>query len=748
MQYDEKQKFARYNQSQLVKFRVLYGDGYPNGNDNLFPDYLDGLYNASPTHQGIINDYVNYIVGNGLKADNPQDQFKLDQFFKKAKVEKIVKTDLIQNTKSLEVLKDKLNNIVGINFILPKQLRVTSLYKNEPTAFKYRENWNRSSTYYNNQKDFSIYKQGALQECSLFYSYDSGTYFVPYGRPYYMSGLNAIEMEASIYLSHNHGLQNGMFPSVIIDRETAGSEGEDYTSTSEIVQSAAGPAAYGKIIDIKRPQGSAPLNITVPNISQLDKVNQENYLNAEAGIAKAHGLPSPTLIAGLNVKPTGFSDAAEEMEWAKRQLFKKKILPYRKDFINDLKPLFDELGIKGEVYFEDEEETTETLYSYDNKTLDTPSTNSTVTNLTGRQMQQIERTVRKFRKGTLSYEQASVLLKSGYGFNDDEVSMWLKSLEEFKSVIKKKDKLQELIDLGETEEDFEGWEIESIETAFGSAEEEDKFYKSNEKFVSTGTARPNSRSNQDGTKGNVQYKIRYRYAGNQVGQRDFCRRMLSANKLYRYEDIRNMSFSSVNPGFGRGGSNNYDIFSYKGGPNCKHKWERVTFVKQGLEGSVDTRSGSAKTLTESQADQRRMTPTGTARSKQRISETRPYDLPKRGYFSAVDWFSKTFFESYNDYPKAASDNARKALDWIEEHGRDEVDAGTRVGLERANQLANRENISEDTVKRMASFNRHRDNSKLNDEYRGKPWKDKGYVAWLLWGGDEGIDWALRKSENL
>ena len=107
-----------------------------------------------------------------------------------------------------------------------------------------------------------------------------------------------------------------------------------------------------------------------------------------------------------------------------------------------------------------------------------------------------------------------------------------------------------------------------------------------------------------------------------------------------------------------------------------------------------------------------------------------------------------YAETYTDYPKAASDNAKRALDWIEKYGRDVVTAGTLVGLARANQLANREPISLDTVKRMAAFNRHRENAKINEDVKGTPWLDKGYVSWLLWGGTAGVDWAIRKVEKI
>ena len=105
-------------------------------------------------------------------------------------------------------------------------------------------------------------------------------------------------------------------------------------------------------------------------------------------------------------------------------------------------------------------------------------------------------------------------------------------------------------------------------------------------------------------------------------------------------------------------------------------------------------------------------------------------------------------DTHNDYPAAAKKNAQMAIDWKEEHGRDEVEAGTPVGWARAHQLAKGENLSTDTVKRMSAFNRHRKNSSIKPELKETPWKDRGYVAWLIWGGDEGVDWAIEKSKEI
>jgi len=99
-----------------------------------------------------------------------------------------------------------------------------------------------------------------------------------------------------------------------------------------------------------------------------------------------------------------------------------------------------------------------------------------------------------------------------------------------------------------------------------------------------------------------------------------------------------------------------------------------------------------------------------------------------------------FAETYNDYPKAATENAKVALRWAEENGWG--DCGTPVGKARANQLANGENISEETIARMSAFERHRQNS-------DKPLGDGcGRLMWLAWGGDEGVAWAKKKLEQI
>jgi hypothetical protein len=91
-------------------------------------------------------------------------------------------------------------------------------------------------------------------------------------------------------------------------------------------------------------------------------------------------------------------------------------------------------------------------------------------------------------------------------------------------------------------------------------------------------------------------------------------------------------------------------------------------------------------------------------------------------------------------------NAKRALKWKDE-GRD---GGTIIGLTRANQIVNEENLSEDTVVRMYSFfSRHevdKNAEGFNSGEQGYP--SNGRVAWDLWGGDAGFTWSKNIVDKL
>ncbi|KQN87040.1 hypothetical protein ASE90_05835 [Sphingomonas sp. Leaf67] len=96
--------------------------------------------------------------------------------------------------------------------------------------------------------------------------------------------------------------------------------------------------------------------------------------------------------------------------------------------------------------------------------------------------------------------------------------------------------------------------------------------------------------------------------------------------------------------------------------------------------------------------------------------------------------------------KKMAANAEKGLKLHETFDR----GGTEVGVKRAKQIVDGGPMSDDDVKSMHSYFARHDVDKGTKAHR---WGDDddpsaGYIAWLLWGGDEGKEWADRQREKI
>ena len=100
---------------------------------------------------------------------------------------------------------------------------------------------------------------------------------------------------------------------------------------------------------------------------------------------------------------------------------------------------------------------------------------------------------------------------------------------------------------------------------------------------------------------------------------------------------------------------------------------------------------------------------------------------------------------WSDYPKAATEHAKRALKHREEH---DSDCGTSVGWRTASILANREPVSHDRLPRIFSF---LSRAKVYDQgaFFDEDGKEIcGSVMYAAWGGDEMLRWAERTLEEM
>lgn len=98
------------------------------------------------------------------------------------------------------------------------------------------------------------------------------------------------------------------------------------------------------------------------------------------------------------------------------------------------------------------------------------------------------------------------------------------------------------------------------------------------------------------------------------------------------------------------------------------------------------------------------------------------------------------FESYSDYPDAVKNNAKKGIELNENQGNK---CATQTGKVRAQQLANGQPISVDTIKRMYSYL-----SRAEAYYDENKTTECGTISYLLWGGLAAKRWSESKLKEL
>ena len=97
-------------------------------------------------------------------------------------------------------------------------------------------------------------------------------------------------------------------------------------------------------------------------------------------------------------------------------------------------------------------------------------------------------------------------------------------------------------------------------------------------------------------------------------------------------------------------------------------------------------------------------------------------------------------ESYADYPEAVSNNAKRGIELNEKINNK---CATQVGKVRAQQLAKKEAITVETIKRMFSYL-----SRAEEYYDEGDNEACGTISYLLWGGKAGLRWAGSKLKEL
>ena len=499
------------------------------GADNNYFGFLNDLFNGSPTNSAAINGIAQLIAGRGVDAldsnQKPNEYATMKKLFTDECLSRLAIDLKLFGQASLQVIYNADHSkVVQAEHYPVETLRAEkcSSESGDIEAYYYSPDWSQVK---NGDELKRIPAFGfSNEDIEILYikPYKSGYYY--YSPVDYQGATQYIEMESEISNFHLNSLLNGMAPSMLMNMNS-GIPDEDTQREIEnkIYQKYTGTSNAGRIILAFN--NNADEQATVETIQLSDAHQQYQFLSEESSqkIIIGHRITSPLLL-GIN-KSTGFSSNSDELRQASILFDNTVIAPFQALILKAFDSIlaYNEMSLKLYV---------KTLQPLEFVDLTNANSAEEVEEQTG-------------QKRDFSDERPKLT---------DEIAKAL---------------LDRLEGLGE-EEDLDDWEL--IDST--PANEYDDNIHSALSLASVVSSTPSQTSEQDTSI----LKVRYAYMGSNNPERDFCQKMWAAKKIYRKEDLDKQS--SDNSELSPSGSSTYNIWLYKGGVNCKHYWERRTYLRK------------------------------------------------------------------------------------------------------------------------------------------------------------------------
>ena len=579
------------------------------GDDNNYYQYLIDRRNGSATNNAVITGIVDMIYGKGLdatdSATNPSAYLELRRLISDECAYRFANDVYWLGNGALQVLWNADKSAIAEVTHLPVQtLRAEKCdQEGKINAYYYAWDWTKVRNRTGVQRIAAFGESNEKREIYYYRPYAAGSYY--YSPPRYLAALPYAELEEEIANYHINNIKNGLAPSMIINFNNGIPPQEEQDNiNSTIAQKWQGSNNAGRwILAFNDDSAKAA---TIEPVTLSDAHLQYEFLSRESAqkVLVGHRITSPMLF-GIKDN-TGLGSNADEIKNAYLLLDNTVIRPIQMGILTAFDELLSVNNVSLNLYFKslspmefnDIKVTDATTIEEETGVKEADQVTTEVVSTVNEEIAQKEASyngaqiassldiMRAVQDGVLTQDQAITFLvqmlqfepsvaKALFVGNSSAVITQMKSQKKLEASAPASEELvRELTSLGE-DEDLEEWELVGDE----QLSEQDIVKMREVNFASTGSAFPNAKSAQDGiTKEGFKYKVRYAYAGEKKGERAFCKLMLQAKKIYRFEDIDAMAEKVVNPGFGEGGAKTYDILLYKGGPNCHHFWMRKTYL--------------------------------------------------------------------------------------------------------------------------------------------------------------------------
>ena len=511
------------------------------GKDNNYFQYLIDRYLYSATNGAIITGIANMIYGKGLDAldsnKKPNEYAQLKSIVKDTDLKKVALERKLLGMAAMQVVMEKKQVKQVLHFPMHTLRAGKCNDKGEIEFWLYHPDW-KNKKISEEAKKIPAFGFGNGNEVELYIlrPYVSGfDYYTPID---YSGALPYALLEENIADYQINDCQNGFSGTKVINFNN-GIPNEEMRDKMkrDVLNKLTGAKGEKVIIAFN---ANAESKTTVEDLPLNDAPAHYEYLSKECfeKLIVGHRVTSPMLL-GIRESSGGLGNNADEIKTATLLMDNIVIKPYQLEITNALDEILAINKISLKLYFK----TIQPLEFVD---------------VSGMNAETVEE-----ETGVKMSSEVNVELDS---FGEEiDLNEW------------------ELVDSRKVDYDTES-ELDEELNSLNNPKKSilSKIYD----FASTGTARTKSNSEQDTEK----YITRYRYSGNPSPEREFCKKMINAKKLYRKEDIIAMGEMPVNKGFGLDGADTYSIWLWKGGgllsdtfPNgtCKHFWTREMYRKIG-----------------------------------------------------------------------------------------------------------------------------------------------------------------------
>ena len=555
-------------------------------NGEQYFDFLINRYTNSTTNNAIINNICRLVYGRGLGAldasKKVSEYAQMMTLFSRDDVRKMIidRKMLGQFAIQVHYSKDR-KKILKAYHVPVNLLRAEKCNKEgEIAGYYYSDNWNdtrqfpplRYSAFGFSNDNVEILYSKPYSVGMKYYSYPDYQGAVPYA---------LLEQEIGDYLINE--VQNGFSGTKVVNfNNGVPSEEQQSIISQKVLNKLTGSRGQKVIVAFN---DNAESKTTVEDIPLNDAPEHYTYLSEEClrKIMLGHNVTSPLLFGVASTN--GFSSNADELKNSAVLFDNMVIRPFQEELLDAFDTILHFNGISLKLFFK-------TLQPLEFTDLENAQTEEQIAEETGTELS----------------ADKNILVDLGEEPKDNWVL-----IDEFEVDYEKDEQENELL----------------------SKEPKQSLLSKIVNLVSTGDARPNITSKQDKTIDGLKFVVRYKYVGAIDGKsRSFCKQMITANKIYRKEDIQIMSNTYLGDGYtnaegkvigwGAKGALTFDRFLFKGGGSCYHRWNKQVYAV--LQGTALNITEKTKKIAQAKAEEY-----GYVIKNPSLVATRPVDMPNFGF---------------------------------------------------------------------------------------------------------------------